>query len=162
MKNTLQFWVLQQLYVILSLADVREIGDLVLLNKAFSILHPEVEKKEAEQNELRKEVEPYVHQNGALHQQAAERRGQGKKDDDIVDRMAKNDIKLQEYDQKLREFQDTVVDFEWPEEVLEPIREIVTEVLKTNGTQSKELTGYRRISAAAKIIEAFDIKDTSL
>lgn len=157
MTNTLPFWTLQHLYVILSLADIREIGDILEINHVFSILHPEVEKMEEKQNELGDRVQPLINEKKMLAEQRKNREAESKNAADIIDRQEKVDNKLKSLDVELQEIQSTVPQFEWDDESVKTIHEVVPHVFTNLGTQHEQLSGYRRIHATAEIIQQFEI-----
>ena len=157
MKNTLQFWTLQHLYVILWLADVRTIGDILEVNHVFSILHPEVEKMEQIQNDLGNRVKPLIHKRKELAEIRKTLTQDGKNADDIIDSQDKLDIELKELDKELQGIQSTVPSFEWSPWAIATIREVVPHVFEALWVQHEQLNGYRRISATAEIIQQFEI-----
>lgn len=162
MTNNLPFWSLQHLYVILSLADVREIDEILAINTVFSILHPEVEKIEQTQNDLGNRVQPLIQKRKELAELRKAREQDGKNAADIIDRQEKLDKELQVLDVELQGIQGMVPAFEWTPEAVGIIREVVPHVFQKLGTQHDQLSGYRRVNATAEIIQHFDIKTQSL
>lgn len=162
MTNTLPFWTLQHLYVILSLADIREIGDILEINHVFSILHPEVERMEEKQNELGDRVKPLIQQRTQLAELRKARESEGKNAADIIDRQENLDKELKALDVELQEIQATVPQFEWDDESVKTIQEVIPHVFTNLGTQHEQLSGYRRIQATAEIIQLFRIPAVSL
>ncbi len=162
MTNTLPFWTLQHLYVILSLADIREIGDILEINHVFSILHPEVEKMEEKQNNLRDRVQPFMQKRKELAELRKARESEGKNTADIIDRQENLDKELKALDVELQEIQSTVPQFEWDDESVKTIQEVVPHVFTNLGTQHEQLSGYRRIQATTEIIRLFRIPAVSL
>jgi seryl-tRNA synthetase len=162
MTNSLQFWTLQHLYVILTLSDIREIGDILEINHVFSLLHPEVERMEEKQNALRDRVEPFMKKRKELAELRKARETEGKNAADIIDRQEKLDKELKELDLELQSIQGTTPEFEWTPEAIATIREVVPHVFEKLGTQHDQLSGYRRIKATAEIIELFQIPSASL
>lgn len=157
MTNNLPFWTLQHLYVILSLADVREIEDITAINTVFWILHPEVERMEGIQTELGDRVKPLIQHRNELAN--ARKAGEAEKVDvsAIINTQEKNDATLKELDKELQEIQGTTPEFEWTPEAIATIREVVPHVFQTLGVQHEQLNGYRRIKATADIIQFFEI-----
>jgi len=162
MKNTLQFWTLQHLYVILWLADIREIDDILDINRVFSILHPEVERMEQIQNDLGNRVQPLIQKRKELAELRKALTQDGKNADDIIASQEKLDKELQGLDVELQGIQGTVPEFEWTPEAIAIIREVIPHVFQNLGTQHDQLSGYRRVAATAEIIKHFEIKTLSL
>lgn len=162
MTNNLPFWTLQHLYVLLTLADVREIEDILAINNAFAILHPEVERMEETQNKLGARVQPLIQKKKELAEIRKNRESELKNCLDIIDRQEKLDAELKELDKELQDIQGTTPEFEWTTEAIKTIREVVPHVFKNLGVQHEQLNGYRRIKATADIIIFFDIPSASL
>lgn len=162
MTNTLPFWTLQHLYVILSLADIREIDDILDINLIFSILHPEVERMEEKQNNLRDRVQPLIQKRKELAELRKARESEGKNAADIIDRQEKLDKELQALDVELQDIQGTTPEFEWTKASIGIIQEVVPHVFEKLGTQHEQLSGYRRIKATAEIIQFFEVPSLSL
>lgn len=162
MTNALPFWTLQHLYVILTLADIREIDDILDINLVFGILHPEVERMEEKQNDLRDRVQPLIQKRKELAEMRKAREAEGKNAADIIDRQEKLDKELKALDSELQEIQGTTPEFEWTDATIGIIREVVPHVFDKLGTQHDQLSGYRRIKATADIIQFFEIPSLSL
>lgn len=162
MTNSLPFWTLQHLYVILSLADIREIDDILDINQVFSILHPEMERMEEKQNDLRDRVQPLINEKKMLAEQRKNREAERKNAADIIDRQEKVDSKLKALDIELQDIQGTCPEFEWTDATIGIIREVVPHVFDKLGTQHDKLSGYRRIKATAEMIQFFEIPSLSL
>lgn len=162
MTNTLPFWTLQHLYVILSLADIREIDDILDINLVFSILHPEVENMEKKQTELGDRVQPLILKRKELAELRKARETEGKNAADIIDRQEKLDKELQALDVELQDIQGTAPQFEWSKASIGIIQEVVPHVFDKLGTQHEQLNGYRRIKATAEIIQFFEVPSLSL
>lgn len=165
MTNILQFWTLQHLYVILSLVDIREIGDIVKINHVFSTLHPEVEKMEEKQNDLRDRVQPLIKKKNELAQRLKALEWIEwwiSEVSALIDDQKDLDNKLEILDKELQEIQWTIPEFVWDKDCIETIREAIPAVFETLWTQHEKLSGYRRIKATTEIIYFFEIPAVSL
>lgn len=141
MTNNLPYWILQHLYVVLSLADVRTPEGIRDIYNVFELLHDRVSKFENDQEDIKARAKPLIaarkeyEWKGEINQETEET--------------------LVELDKKLRSMQETTEEFEWTPEQVSTIKKFVTETLQNLWNQNDHLNGYRRLEATAKIIQSF-------
>lgn len=147
MKNSLNFWQLQHLFVILDLSDCRTVDAVLNLTETFKKVFDTVGTLEDTQEKIRHKAQPLI-------------KRQKQEMTDGVDTTEVESMIL-ELDGELKALQLTVPEIDWTDKDKNTIAKAVVFVLETHGTTHTQLTGQRRIEALAAIISAFEVKDTA-